>query len=214
MMSAAWSRADREKEKTSRFSDSLPLLRSPSVKQNLRAASTGGPGRPPARAPPGARAPASRPAARARVEVARTRRIRRGAARARLALDGAERFAAVARDERDRRAGHLDDGAVGPVLGAVDDGLARACGAAVGRARGGARGGVSRHFNRRSGVDVEPRYGRGRRALLDEPAEVVLAAAAVLLVADLRRGARRRARGAGTSQLQRLLSRSFSARFG
>jgi len=36
MMSAAWSRADREKEKTSRFSDSLPLLRSPSVKQNLR----------------------------------------------------------------------------------------------------------------------------------------------------------------------------------
>jgi hypothetical protein len=34
------------------------------------------------------------------------------AERARLALDGAERFAAVAREERDRRAGHLDDGAV------------------------------------------------------------------------------------------------------
>ena len=183
MMSAAWSRADREKEKTSRFSDSLPLLRSPSVKQNLRAAAVGRAGL--RRALRRARAaPASKPVARARAEVARTRRIRRGAARARLALDGAERFAAVARDERDRRAGHLDDGAVGPVLGAVDDGLARACGAAVGRARGTRAG-------------ARDARGRGRRALLDEPAEVVLAAAAVLLVADLRRGARRRARGAG-----------------
>ena len=43
-----------------------------------------------------------------------------------LALDGPEGLAAVARDERDGRRRHLDERAVAPVLGGLDDALARA----------------------------------------------------------------------------------------